>query len=67
MFSWESVILKLMSKKTLVTIGMIIGSLAGGYLPVLFGAGIFSYTSVLTSGIGAIIGIWLGYKFGDSI
>ncbi len=54
-----------MGKKTLVTLGMIIGSLLGGYVPVFFGVGIFSYTSVLTSGVGAILGIWIGYKIGE--
>ncbi len=54
-----------MTKKALVTLGMIIGSIIGGYLPLLFGISAFSYTSVLTSGIGAILGVWLGYKFGE--
>ncbi len=55
-----------MSTKSLVTIGMIVGSLIGGYIPSFFGAGIFSYTAVLTSGIGAILGVWIGYKLGES-
>lgn len=54
-----------MSKKTLVTLGTIIGSVVGGYLPALFGVSMFSYASILTSGIGAILGIWIGYKLGD--
>ena len=54
-----------MSKRVLVTIGMTVGSIVGGYLPLLFGISAFSYTSVLTSGIGAILGVWLGYKFGE--
>lgn len=55
-----------MNRKSLVTIGMIIGSIVGGYLPTLFGVSAFSYTSVLSSGIGGILGIWIGYKLGDS-
>ena len=51
-----------MSTKTLITLGMIIGSLIGGYLPALFGVNPLSYTAILTSGIGAILGIFLGYK-----
>lgn len=48
--------------KTLVMIGMFIGSLIGGYLPVLFGASLLSFSSILGNGIGALVGIWLGYK-----
>ena len=54
-----------MSKKSLVIIGMIIGSAVGGYLPAFFGVDIFSYTSILTSGIGALLGIWIGYSLGE--
>lgn len=54
-----------MSTKTLVTIGMIVGSLVGGYLPVLFGIDAFSFTAATTSAIGAIIGVWIGYKIGE--
>ncbi|MDO8570797.1 MAG: XapX domain-containing protein [Candidatus Daviesbacteria bacterium] len=51
-----------MSTKTLIFLGMLVGSIIGGYIPVLFGADIFSYISVITSGLGALLGIWLGYK-----
>lgn len=57
--------IKLMSKKTLISAGVIIGSIIGGYLPLLFGAGLLSYSSVLFSGVGGILGIWVGYKLGD--
>lgn len=54
-----------MSQKTLVFLGMTVGSLIGGYIPSLWGAGMFSFTSIFTSGAGAILGIWLGYKLGE--
>ncbi len=54
-----------MSQKTLVTMGIIVGSTIGGYLPSLFGISMFSYTAILTSGIGAMLGIWVGYKLGE--
>jgi len=41
---------------------MTIGSLIGGYIPTFFGAGIFSYWSILTTAIGGFLGIWIGYK-----
>lgn len=54
-----------MSAKVLVYLGMFIGSVIGGYVPVLFGAGLISYTSVLFSGIGSIIGVWIGYRLSN--
>ena len=54
-----------MSTKTLVFLGMIIGSTIGGYIPTLFGADLISYTSVLFSGIGGILGVWIGYKLSN--
>ena len=40
----------------------LIGSSIGGLIPTLWGADLFSYTSVLLSGIGGFVGIWVGYK-----
>jgi hypothetical protein len=42
---------------------MTIGSLIGGYVPVLFGAGLFSYSSLLGNTLGGLLGIWVTYKF----
>lgn len=44
-------------------LGAIFGSLIGGYLPSIFGAGIFSFASVIGGFIGGILGLWLTYKF----
>ena len=49
-------------QKLLIFFGMMIGSTIGGLIPLLWGAGIFSYSGVLFSGIGAVVGIWIGYK-----
>ncbi len=54
-----------MSAKFLVFWGMIIGSTIGGYIPTLFGAGLLSYASVLFSGVGGILGVWIGYKLSN--
>ncbi len=51
-----------MSRGFLITLGMTIGSVAGGYVPMLWGDSFLSFTSILTSGIGSIIGIVLMYK-----
>ena len=46
--------------------GLFIGSSLGGYIPSLWGAGIFSVSGVLLSAVGGILGIWLGYRIGKN-
>lgn len=50
--------------KTLIWAGMFIGSAIGGFVPMLWGADLLSFSAVLFSGIGAIVGILVGYKIG---
>jgi len=50
------------SSKSLIMIGLVVGSIVGGYVPALWGAGGLSIASVLTGGIGGLLGIWAGYK-----
>lgn len=52
----------IMSRKKLIMIGMVVGSIVGGYLPALFGLNELM-VSLLGSFIGGIIGVWIGYKF----
>jgi len=54
-----------MPQKTAVWLFMLIFSLIGGYIPVLLGASIFSFTSLLGNSIGALFGIYLGMKIGE--
>jgi len=51
-----------MSPKAQVMIGLFIGSSIGGYIPVLFGASLFSYISVIGSAVGGLLGIYIAYK-----
>lgn len=51
--------------KTLIWVGMIIGSMIGGYIPILLGASWLSFATVLGNGIGGIIGIFIGFKLSD--
>jgi hypothetical protein len=53
--------------RSLVWIGLFIGSTVGGLLPQLWGAGIFSLSAFALSFLGGLAGIWLGYKIGKSI
>jgi len=50
-----------MSRKKSIMIGMLIGSIAGGYAPMLLGADSISM-SLLGSTIGGLLGIWGAYK-----
>jgi uncharacterized membrane protein YeaQ/YmgE (transglycosylase-associated protein family) len=50
--------------RTYIWIGILIGSTIGGLIPGLWGEGMFSYSSLLLSGVGAFVGLWLGSKLG---
>jgi len=54
-----------MNSKTLVSIGLFIGSTAGGYIPALLGVDIFSYWSLLGTLIGGILGVIIGWKLSN--
>jgi len=51
-----------MNSKSLIMIGLVVGSTLGSYIPTLWGAGWLSIASVLVGGIGGLLGIWAGYK-----
>jgi uncharacterized membrane protein YeaQ/YmgE (transglycosylase-associated protein family) len=42
--------------------GLLIGSLIGGCIPSIFGAGVFSMWGLLGSTVGAILGLWIAYR-----
>jgi len=43
-------------------LGMILGTVAGGYIASLFGAGSLSLESIGASMAGGLIGIWIAFK-----
>jgi uncharacterized protein YcfJ len=51
-----------MSSKSLIWIGMVIGSVIGGIVPKLWGANAFSMSAIATSAVGGLAGIWAGYR-----
>jgi len=51
-----------MEDKTLRWILVLVGSTIGSAIPLLWGAGELSFSSILLGGIGAIVGIWLAFK-----
>jgi hypothetical protein len=52
-----------MASKKIVYLLAFIGSVVGGYIPTLWGAGFFSFSSILFSAIGGIIGIVIATKY----
>ncbi len=53
--------------KSLIMIGAIVGLFIGSYVPLLWGASIFSVSSVLLSAIGGFLGIWIGFRFSSGL
>lgn len=51
-----------MDSKKLIWLWVGVGSSIGGYIPALWGASLFSFSSVLLGGIGAFAGLWVGFK-----
>lgn len=56
-----------MNPRTLIWFGAIVGSTVGSFIPGLWGAGLFSMSSVILSTVGGIFGIWLGFKLSHMI
>jgi hypothetical protein len=50
------------SRYPLIWIGMLAGSVLGGFVPGLWGSGVLSLGSIACSGIGGAAGIWIGYR-----
>jgi len=51
--------------RPLIWIGLFVGSTVGGFIPDLWGAGMFSISGIIFSGLGGLAGIYLGFKFSD--
>ncbi len=51
-----------MPSRGLMMFCVFVGSMAGSYLPALFGVSLFSFTSVIMGGIGGILGIYMAFK-----
>ena len=49
-----------------IWIGILIGSTIGSFIADLWGAGLLSYSSILLSGVGAFVGLVIGYKLASS-
>ncbi len=54
-----------MNSKSLIWIGMTVGSTIGGYIPTLWGDSFLSFTSILLTAIGGFAGIYIGFKISN--
>ena len=52
----------MMSHKSMLMIGMAVGSTLGSAVPMLWGAGWLSFSSVLFTFLGGLAGIWLAFR-----
>jgi hypothetical protein len=48
--------------RSAIWIWIFIGSTIGGFIPELWGGDMLSYSGVLLSGVGAVVGLWLGSR-----
>lgn len=49
----------------LIGMCMLVGSVIGGYVPVLWGSSAFSVTSLVFSAVGAAVGVWFGVRLSE--
>lgn len=53
--------------KTFIWLGVFVGSAAFGAIPMLWGDGYFSATSIILSFVGSVVGCLGGWKLGQMI
>ncbi len=51
-----------MQSRSLVWLGLTVGSTLGSFVPELWGSSFLSFSSVIFTAIGGIAGIWVGFK-----
>ena len=54
-----------MNSKSLIWLFLFIGSTIGGFLPTLWGASFLSFSSIILTAVGGILGIWVGFKLSN--
>lgn len=54
-----------MNSKALIWLGMFVGTTLGGFLPLLWGGNLLSFSGLFCSNAGGVVGIWAGYKLGN--
>jgi len=49
--------------KSFIWLGLFVGSAIGGYVPFLWGGDVFSLSSIVLSGLGGMVGAYLGWRY----
>ncbi len=52
--------------RSFIWLGLFVGTSVGGYLPLLWGGDVLSLSSIVLSGLGGIVGIYLGWRYQNS-
>lgn len=53
--------------KTFIFLFLFIGSTIGSFVPLLWGGESLSLSSIIFSGIGGLVGIYVGYRIGQNL
>lgn len=53
-----------MNQKSITRVCMLVGAAVGGYVPLLWGGDLLSMSSIVLTAVGAIAGIYAGFKIG---
>jgi len=56
-----------MSTKSIIWIGVFVGSTVGGLIPSLWDSNMFSFSSIIGSTVGGLLGIWGAFKLSQII
>ena len=51
--------------RTAIGLCAVVGMTMGGFVPELWGAGSFSLSSLLFSGVGGVAGVWFGARLAE--
>ncbi len=54
-----------MNSKSLIWIGMSVGSAIGSYIPTLWGDSFLSFSSIILTAVGGFAGIYVGFKIAN--
>ena len=53
--------------KKFIWLGFFVGSTIGNMLPTIWGGGVMSISGFLLAILGGIVGMWVGYRWGQSV
>lgn len=54
-----------MDTKKMIWLGMFVGFTVGSFIPMLWGDNMLSFSSIILTAVGGIVGIYAGYKISN--